>query len=430
MGLIQAGLNLLDASSNKVGLRPSLGQIAGQGIAGYGQGVNGYINNAATNSDNSIKLQQNKVLSDMYKQFDTPTGNSAGGTDYRKMANAYALAGKADIAKYYSGLADQAEGKFAGDTFNAQLGNKMKAMGYSDQQIAQYFASTVMADPVNGGINIINKAAPLGQPGGASLPYGNQAPAAPSPTVGSLGLPAPQGLATQPGDNYLENGPMTPSQVNGVLGNLQSFYQQPAPQGNPAITALTPGVTPREKAKETALGQADAAQQAAMPSKAASTATFIDSKANLDKTIDEASKMVTGWSAGYGAMLSGLPESDARNLSNKLDTIKANVGFDTLQEMRANSPTGGALGAVSDMENKLLQAKVQSLDQYQGTGQLKANLKDIKDSYAKSFERLRKAYEQDKAAGLDVSRVSQFFEGNGAEPPPQSSDSSDPLGIR
>jgi hypothetical protein len=53
----------------------------------------------------------------------------------------------------------------------------------------------------------------------------------------------------------------------------------------------------------------------------------------------------------------------AVDVRNQLDTIKASVAFDTLQGMREASPTGGALGAVSDREMALLQAALGTLSQ-------------------------------------------------------------------
>src|SRR5690606_32240519 len=57
-----------------------------------------------------------------------------------------------------------------------------------------------------------------------------------------------------------------------------------------------------------------------------------------------------------GSMLSNLPGTGAHDVSSMLNTIRANVGFDRLKAMRSTSPTGGALGAVSDSENKMLQS--------------------------------------------------------------------------
>lgn len=75
-----------------------------------------------------------------------------------------------------------------------------------------------------------------------------------------------------------------------------------------------------------------------------------------------------------GSIASAVPGTDAFDLKNTLNTIKANIGFDKLQSMRANSPTGGALGNVSDNENKLLQSVMGSVEQSQSKEQLQFNL--------------------------------------------------------
>lgn len=84
---------------------------------------------------------------------------------------------------------------------------------------------------------------------------------------------------------------------------------------------------------------------------------------------------------GFGALASAVPGTPAHNLSKLVDTIKANVGFDRLQQMRNASPTGGALGQVSEFENRLLQATIGNLEQSQSEEQYVYNLKRVKDTY-------------------------------------------------
>src|SRR5690606_12677220 len=64
-----------------------------------------------------------------------------------------------------------------------------------------------------------------------------------------------------------------------------------------------------------------------------------------------------------------------------VDTIKANAAFDKLQAMRDSSPTGGALGQVSERELSYLQATIGNLEQSQGAEQLEDNLKRVKNAY-------------------------------------------------
>lgn len=60
-------------------------------------------------------------------------------------------------------------------------------------------------------------------------------------------------------------------------------------------------------------------------------------------------------------LLRGVEASSAGKLDSYYDTIRSKLGFTELQAMRENSPTGGALGQVSDRENQLLQSTIASL---------------------------------------------------------------------
>lgn len=82
-----------------------------------------------------------------------------------------------------------------------------------------------------------------------------------------------------------------------------------------------------------------------------------------------------------GSMTKDIPMMPAHDFSQLLDTIKANIGFDKLQSMREASPTGGALGQVSEFENRLLQAVFGSLAQSQSPEQLRYNLMRLQNTY-------------------------------------------------
>lgn len=114
---------------------------------------------------------------------------------------------------------------------------------------------------------------------------------------------------------------------------------------------------------------------------------------NIDKALAVIDKPYSA-STGYGQVLSGLPNTDSRELNNYIKTIQSNIGFDKLQNMRDNSPTGGALGNVSDNENRLLAATQGALDPGQKE-QLKSNLKVIKDLYPVVLAEKERAFNQD-----------------------------------
>lgn len=117
----------------------------------------------------------------------------------------------------------------------------------------------------------------------------------------------------------------------------------------------------------------------------------------VTNAIDKAQELIDkpgGMATGFGQYFAGVPNSDAGKLNNYLNTVKANVGFDKLQQMRDNSPTGGALGQVSDFENKLLQAVNGAMDPRQ-TDQLKENLAIVKNLYPQVLAEKQRAFNQD-----------------------------------
>ena len=97
-------------------------------------------------------------------------------------------------------------------------------------------------------------------------------------------------------------------------------------------------------------------------------------------TVDEAIPLVGITTAGVAGALN-IPGTDGRNLEEALKTIKANLGFDRLQQMRDASKTGGALGQVAVKELEALQASIASLDRGQSPDTLRRNLEDIKFYY-------------------------------------------------
>lgn len=116
-------------------------------------------------------------------------------------------------------------------------------------------------------------------------------------------------------------------------------------------------------------------------------------------TIDDAIKQADAYTTGpAGWALSNVPGTAAYSLSQKLATIKANLGFDKLQAMRDASPTGGALGQVSEMENRLLQSVWGSVEQAQNPKELRTNLARVKKIQAESIRRLEIAYQRDLKA--------------------------------
>ena len=99
--------------------------------------------------------------------------------------------------------------------------------------------------------------------------------------------------------------------------------------------------------------------------------------------VQAAQGLVTGTTTGVvGKGVAFVPGTTAYDLQQRLLTLKANLGFDRLQQMRDASPTGGALGQVAVQELQALQATVGSLELGQSKAELQQNLNKIENHYS------------------------------------------------
>ncbi len=103
--------------------------------------------------------------------------------------------------------------------------------------------------------------------------------------------------------------------------------------------------------------------------------------ADIDRAISIAEESPMTTTGLGGQLLSNVGGTQARDLEALTETIKANTGFDRLQAMREASPTGGALGQVSNMELRQLNSAIGNLDQSQSQAQFIDNLRRVKNIY-------------------------------------------------
>ena len=145
-------------------------------------------------------------------------------------------------------------------------------------------------------------------------------------------------------------------------------------EGNWALEAIPGGPaaakTEGAEAKETGRAESEAR-------KTSFANTHI---AAIRRQLDEATLPTTGFG---GSFVAGIPGTVAHDMSKRLDTLKAMIGFNALNEMRANSPTGGALGNVTERELGLLQATIGSLEQSQSEEQFRENLALVESAFNK-----------------------------------------------
>lgn len=119
--------------------------------------------------------------------------------------------------------------------------------------------------------------------------------------------------------------------------------------------------------------------------------------------VSEATNLVSGFTTGVvGKASSFVPGTDAYNLNQRVLTIKANLGFDRLQQMRDASPTGGALGQVAVQELEALQASVGSLEVGQSKDELLKNLGKIDQHYKAWLDAVRGNQPADGGSDNDI----------------------------
>ena len=100
--------------------------------------------------------------------------------------------------------------------------------------------------------------------------------------------------------------------------------------------------------------------------------------AHASRALDKIDWKTTGF---IGSKMAGIEGSGAYDLRNIIDTLRANIGFDTLGQMREMSPTGGALGQVSEIELKLLYSAITALDANMSEAEVRKGITEIQGHY-------------------------------------------------
>lgn len=134
--------------------------------------------------------------------------------------------------------------------------------------------------------------------------------------------------------------------------------------------------------------------QAELAKKAQSSNDSVQARAELQAVIDAAQKAKglskDGWFAtGFGAdSARGYGGTTANDVAGLLDVIGSNAAFDRLQKMRNESPTGGALGSITERELALLQSTVASLNQSQSDSQFQEQMDKVIERYQAILDKI------------------------------------------
>jgi hypothetical protein len=199
------------------------------------------------------------------------------------------------------------------------------------------------------------------------------------------------------------------------MGRIPVGYRQTATgeiepiPGGPTTTTLAP--------KEIQ------AREAKFPQATSALKTF---ESATDKLISDLEKLknheglpsITGILAGRAPGIT----AKGREAQALYDKILARGGFQELQNMRNASPTGGALGNVSNQEGTQLRQAFAALDRTQEAGSIKNEVDNLIESLRGSKGRVREAY--------DMTYDYKAPATSGAAAAPAAGSNNDPLGLR
>jgi hypothetical protein len=135
-------------------------------------------------------------------------------------------------------------------------------------------------------------------------------------------------------------------------------------------------------------------REAKYPAATLAVKTVESSSDRLANDLDELAKH-PGLSGISGLVYGNTPAitKSARVALEKYKSILARGGFSELQAMRSSSPTGGALGNVSNQENQYLRDAFAAIGRSQNTSDLKTALENAANTARATKQRVREAYD-------------------------------------
>lgn len=184
------------------------------------------------------------------------------------------------------------------------------------------------------------------------------------------------------------NAPISTGQIPAVAAAMREFETGNRPGGNRGGIEMgkpVPGTGKGEKVSAEAYNAMEAAT------------------AKYDDTIARAKRLLNNPALDsiVGNIQGNIPEKalsvvsqNAANALSDYNELLAIAGFQELQAMRDASPTGGALGQVSDSENRLLQQSAFASSRTQDEAKFKQSLRNYIKRLEESKRRVEGAYER------------------------------------
>jgi hypothetical protein len=141
------------------------------------------------------------------------------------------------------------------------------------------------------------------------------------------------------------------------------------PTDTPAFRAAVAGA--ETAAREAAQAAAKTAEKEKTPEQKAVQAVNLD---GFRRTVRRAIGETNALSAGFGSVTSGIPYTPAQSLASDIETIKANIGLNSLIALKES---GATLGQVAVFELQTLQNSLTNLDPSLPPDRLRSNLREV-----------------------------------------------------
>ena len=207
--------------------------------------------------------------------------------------------------------------------------------------------------------------------------------------------------------------PQGPENSAASVANYKKYVAQKAgvdinaPISANQIPAVAKAMREFETGNTSGGGAAPAARGAATPvikgtAPAKARSAALGAKSKYDNTIAVARRLLKNPALNgiLGNIQGNIPDTalsvmsqDAADALSDYNNLLTIAGFQELQTMRDNSPTGGALGQVSDSENKMLQQSAFASSRTQSEAKFRRSLLDYIARLEGSRDRVLRAYE-------------------------------------
>lgn len=185
--------------------------------------------------------------------------------------------------------------------------------------------------------------------------------------------------------------PATPAPAAGAAPLTPTVQAAP----RPTTDNIWLGQSAGEKATQQDISQIKSEWFKKLPALESAIRSMETKVARDEKALEEAENRLSAFNTGIvGQALRGFGGTEALDLVELLKPVRTNIFTAELDQMRANSPTGGAVGNVTDVEGNKFESALGSLDTAQSKGQLLDQIENVRNARREVLNNMKKTVEE------------------------------------